>query len=176
MIRRATQDDAALLHRIAAETFPLACPADTPPENIAAFIAENLSEAAFHSYLRDAERELFIAEVGGDAAGYTMVVFGEPADTDVVASISTRPTAELSKMYVREGHHGTGVAGGLVEASVAAAAARGVASVWLGVNDQNQRANRFYEKNGFVKVGTKRFRLGERVESDFVRERIVSRG
>ena len=176
IVRVATPDDAALLHRIAAETFPLACPLDAPEENIAAFIAQNLSEASFAGYLADPERELFIAEVDGDAAGYTMVVFGEPADPDVVASVSTRPTAELSKLYVRESHHRAGVAARLVEASMHAAAVRGVASMWLGVNDQNDRANRFYEKNGFARVGTKRFRLGERFESDFVRERSVSRG
>ncbi len=173
IVRNATQDDAALLHRVAAETFPLACPPDAPLENIEAFIAENLSEAAFVAYLRDPLRELFIAQVDGDVAGYAMVVHGDPADADVVASVSSRPTGELSKLYVRATHHGGGVASALVEAAVMAAAARGVASVWLGVNDQNVRANRFYEKSGFAKVGTKSFRLGERIESDFVRERLL---
>ena len=78
----------------------------------------------FHDYLRDSARELFVAEVDGSAAGYTMVVFGEPTDADVVASITRRPTAELSKVYVRESHHGSGVASELVEESVDAAGTR----------------------------------------------------
>jgi RimJ/RimL family protein N-acetyltransferase len=41
------------------------------------------------------------------------------------------------------------------------------------VNEENARANRFYEKNGFAKVGTKRFLVGERYEDDFVRERVL---
>ena len=172
--RRAVPDDAALLHRIAAETFPLACPTATLPESIAAFVAENLSESAFAGYAADSARDLFIAEVDGDAAGYTMVVHGEPTDADVVASIAVRPTAELSKLYVRQAHHGGGVALALVEAVMAAAAKRGARSVWLGVNDENRRANRFYEKSGFEIVGTKRFKLGETFESDFVRERRLS--
>jgi len=44
--------------------------------------------------------------------------------------------------------------------------------VWLGVNQQNGRANRFYEKHGFAIVGTKGFELGGRREDDFVRERV----
>ena len=172
-IRPATPDDAALLHEVAAETFPLACPPHTLPESIAAFIAEHLSLAAFERYLSDPDRALFIAEVDQVAAGYTMVVFGEPSDTDVAASVTARPTAELSKCYVRAGHHGAGVASALVDASVDAARHRGALSVWLGVNQENAKANRFYEKNGFERVGTKRFLVGERYEDDFVRERVL---
>jgi ribosomal protein S18 acetylase RimI-like enzyme len=46
----------------------------------------------------------------------------------------------------------------------------GAATVWLGVNEHNPRANRFYEKSGFAIVGNKRFLLGGRWEDDFVRE------
>jgi ribosomal protein S18 acetylase RimI-like enzyme len=173
MIRPAAPDDAALLARVAAETFPLACPPHTLPESIAAFIAANLSEASFEGYLADPDRALFVAEAdslgSGEAAGYTMVVFGEPADPDVAAAVNVRPTAELSKVYVREGFHGAGLAARLVAASVEAARSRGAASVWLGVNQLNARANRFYEKQGFALVGTKRFLVGERYEDDFVR-------
>ena len=91
------------------------------------------------------------------------------------ASVTARPTVELSKVYVRPEHHGAGLASALVEASVAAAVSRGAASIWLGVNQQNVRANRFYEKSGFALVGTKKFLVGARYEDDFVRERPLSR-
>jgi ribosomal protein S18 acetylase RimI-like enzyme len=55
--------------------------------------------------------------------------------------------------------------------STAGAAAAGARGLWLGVNSQNARAIRFYEKSGFRKVGTKSFRLGSTVEHDFVMER-----
>lgn len=48
-----------------------------------------------------------------------------------------------------------------------------VAGLWLGVNSQNGRAIRFYEKSGFRRVGSKPFRLGSTVEHDFVLERAV---
>jgi ribosomal protein S18 acetylase RimI-like enzyme len=60
-----------------------------------------------------------------------------------------------------------------MHASLQAAAATGAAGVWLGVNSQNARAIRFYEKSGFRKVGSKSFRLGTTVEHDFVLERAV---
>jgi RimJ/RimL family protein N-acetyltransferase len=45
--------------------------------------------------------------------------------------------------------------------------------VWLGVNQLNERAQRFYAKSGFSKVGTKRFLVGDRYEDDYVFERSV---
>ena len=169
-IRPATATDAAALAEVAAETFPLACPPHTLPESIAAFIAANLSPDSFTAYLADPSRALFIADVAGETAGYTMVVFGEPGDPDVAAVVTARPTAELSKVYVREGQHGAGLAGELVHASVECARDRGTVTLWLGVNQENVRANRFYEKQGFALVGTKRFLVGERYEDDYVRQ------
>lgn len=169
MIRRAVAEDARALAEVAAETFPLACPPHTLPESIAAFIAAHLSVDSFTAYLADPARVLFVAEDEGVAVGYTMLVLAEPSDEDVAAAVTVRPTAELSKVYVREGFHGRGLASRLVEASVDAARAGGAASVWLGVNQENARANRFYEKQGFERVGTKRFLVGERYEDDFVR-------
>jgi len=168
-VRRAVRDDAALLHRLAAATFALACPPGTTPEAIADFIATHLSEAGFEDYLADPARDLFIGEVDGTPAGYTMLVTGEPTDPDVASVVTVRPTSELSKVYVLEGFHGSGLSRELVSTTVGAARERGSASVWLGVNEHNRRANRFYEKQGFVRVGNKKFLVGERWEDDFVR-------
>lgn len=172
-VREATPDDAAVLHEVAAATFGLACPPHTTEEAIADFIATNLSETSFAGYLADPSRLLFLAEVDGAAAGYTMLVFAEPYDPDVAAAITARPTVELSKVYVMRGHHGAGVGPALMQASVGAARERGAAGIWLGVNQLNAKANRFYEKNGFAIVGTKGFMVGARREDDFVRERLL---
>jgi ribosomal protein S18 acetylase RimI-like enzyme len=55
-----------------------------------------------------------------------------------------------------------------MERVVAYAEASGARCIWLGVNQQNVRAQRFYAKHGFTVGGTKTFRVGRRVEDDFV--------
>lgn len=167
MIRLATAADAAALAELAAATFPLACPPAAPPADIQAFIATNLSEQRFADYLADEKRAILVTD---DFQGYTLLVFEEPTDADVVAAITRRPSVELSKCYVRAGSHGSGLASELMHASLDLARSRRYAGVWLGVNEENAKANRFYEKHGFAKVGTKRFKLGDRWEHDFVRE------
>jgi len=47
----------------------------------------------------------------------------------------------------------------------------GAASLWLGVNQLNERANCFYLRNGFAQVGVRSFLVGTSWEADFVRER-----
>jgi ribosomal protein S18 acetylase RimI-like enzyme len=170
-VRNAGPADAAVLSELASATFALACPPHTTQQSIDEFIGSTFTVAKFDEYLADPDRVLFLAGEGDEAIGYAMLVVGEPADADVVASISLHPTCELSKLYVRPGHHGAGVSGQLVEACIEAAVAAGCAGMWLGVNQENARANRFYEKSGFALVGNKRFRVGDRLEDDFVRER-----
>ncbi len=101
-----------------------------------------------------------------------MLIVGEPSDPDVVAALTTRPTAELSKCYVMPGHHGAGVASALMTRTLESARERGAAAVWLGVNEENARAQGFYEKSGFAQAGRKRFLVGDRWEEDFVMERV----
>lgn len=174
-VRSAVPGDAAALAAVAAVTFPLACPPHTTDAAKADFIAKNLTETSFHGYLADPERVLYLAEVDGEPVGYTMVVFGEPHDPDVAAAVTARPTAEVSKLYVLPAQHGAGAASALMDAAMDAARTRGAAGAWLGVNQENARANRFYEKNGFALAGTKRFLVGDRWEDDFVRERLIER-
>lgn len=170
MIRLAAPADAAALAELAAATFPLACPPSAQPADIQQFIETHLTEQHFADYLADETKAIMVDD---DFGGYTLLVFQDPTDPDVTAAITRRPTAELSKCYVRAGSHGSGLAAGLMQASLMLARSRGCASVWLGVNEENAKANRFYEKQGFEKVGTKRFKLGDRWEHDFVREVVL---
>ena len=172
-IRVAGPADAAALAELAADTFPLACPPSTTAEAIAEFIAANFTVARMGEYLADTDRTLLVAEESdGHLVGYSMLIGGEPGDADAAAAVTARPAVELSKFYTRALAHGTGVvAGPLMAATLDAAAANGATTAWLGVNEENGRAIRFYEKHGFAKVGHKRFRLGDREEDDWVLER-----
>jgi ribosomal protein S18 acetylase RimI-like enzyme len=168
--RRAALGDAAELHALAARTFALACPPGTLPADIDAFIATNLSEAKFENYLEDDNRIILVAP-GETPAGYSMLVRGPIADPDVRAVVPAEDTIELSKFYLLADQHGSGIAAALMQATLAAAGATGATTCWLGVNQQNVRAAKFYAKHGFAIVGTKRFLVGDQWHDDHVRVR-----
>lgn len=172
-IRAALPADLERLAELAARTFPLAAPDDAAPESVAAFIAEHLSAAHFADHLNDPDRDVLVDDPDGGLAGYAMLVAEEPDDADVRAVVTARPAIYLSKFYVSADAQGTGVASRLMEAVVDASARRGAAVIWLGVNEENARAHRFYERQGFARVGTKRFQVGARLEHDYVYQRLV---
>jgi ribosomal protein S18 acetylase RimI-like enzyme len=172
-IAAAVVADLPELADVAARTFPLACPASVTAENIAAFIEENLAEPRFRDYLADPDRVVLAARKEGRMAGYAMLIRGVPDDDDVQRAVTVRPALELSKMYVLPDSHGAGVSAALMAAVLHSSAELDAAAVWLGVNQQNQRAQRFYTKHGFVVSGTKTFRLGAAIENDYVMMRPI---
>jgi ribosomal protein S18 acetylase RimI-like enzyme len=173
--RIATADsvDTVELAAVAAQTFPLACPPSVAPEDVASFIDANLSAVRFAEYLADPQRLILTAGEQGRIVGYAMLINGVSDDPDVRRAVDIRPAAELSKMYVLPAHHGSGVSTALMDAALAAAAGWGAGCVWLGVNQKNQRAQRFYSKCGFTVNGIRTFRLGAHVEHDYVMVRLA---
>ena len=169
-VRPAERGELDALARLAAVTFPLACPPGSTPQDQQEFIDAVLSPRRFAEYLDDPLRDVLVA--GDDElVGYTMLVAGEPADDDVQAALHLHPTVELSKCYVHPDHHGAGIANALMASSLDVARSRGAHGMWLGVNQQNSRAQAFYVRSGFAIVGTKHFTVGTRVEDDYVLER-----
>ncbi|MFC7276556.1 GNAT family N-acetyltransferase [Paractinoplanes rhizophilus] len=169
--RRADLSDTGLLHDLAARTFGLACPPGTLQADIDAFIARHLSREAFRQYLADPGRILLIAEEDGVALGYSMLVGGPIADPDVAAVVDSATSIELSKFYLAPDRHGSGVAATLMADTLAEAARTGAKFCWLGVNQRNVRAAKFYAKQGFEVVGVKRFLVGDVWHDDHVRIR-----
>ena len=168
--RQCGPGDAAELHEVAARTFELACPPGTLRSDVDAYVALHLSEARFAEYLTDSSRIVLLAEVDSRPVGYAMLVRGPITDPDVRAVVDD-DSIELSKFYVLADNHGSGVAGELMRATLAAAAGTGATSCWLGVNQRNARAAKFYAKHGFKVAGTKRFQLGDQWHDDHVRLR-----
>ncbi|MDN5559131.1 MAG: GNAT family N-acetyltransferase [Ruaniaceae bacterium] len=177
VVRIALLDDVAALADLAAVTFPLACPEWVDPESIAAHVAAQLNPERFAQYIESDRYIVTVAETDGVLAGYTLSVLpgesGGPDTPEEAAAVTARPVAELSKIYVREGHHRSGLAGLLMADAIERLTAvrwqgEPLAGVWLGTNAKNVRAIRFYKKSGFRKAGSRRFHLADRVEHDSV--------
>lgn len=172
-IRSARRADAAALAHLAAATFPLACPPESPAAAIDAFINEHLGEASFARYLADPLRHLIVAqEVAATGQGalvaYSMMVDAPPSDIDVLAAVTEPDAVELSKCYAHPDVHGHGVSSQVMRASLDWISKDGGRGSWLGVNVENVRAQSFYKKHGFAVAGTRSFQLGKRLEHDYV--------
>ena len=173
-IRPARSADAAALADLAAATFALACPPDVNLVAVAAHVHAVLSAEHFAQHLADPTHLILVADgAAGELAGFTMLVFAESEDSDVLACTSIRPAVEISKFYLRAGSHGTGLAGELMTAALQAAREHGSVGAWLGVYEFNVRAQRFYITHGFATVGSKYFFFDGQNETDLVLERAL---
>jgi GNAT superfamily N-acetyltransferase len=169
----AVSTDAAALADVAAITFPLACPASVVAGDIEAFITANLSPQCFGEYLADPDRLVLTAVDEGRIIGYAMLVRGLGNDPVIAGCSGQQSAAEVSKMYVLPDWHRRGAAGDLMEAGISWASAQHMGALWLGVNQNNPRAQRFYRKHGFEVTGTRTFRVGATLENDFVMVRAI---
>ncbi|HWW76473.1 MAG TPA: GNAT family N-acetyltransferase [Pyrinomonadaceae bacterium] len=167
-IRRAAADDAGLLADLGARTFSETFSADNTPEDMNAYVAESFNLARQTDELNDPASTFFIAEVGGDTAGYAQLHAGEPAE-----GIEGAKPVELVRLYVSREWLGRGVGEALMRACVEEARRAGHETIWLGVWERNGRAQAFYRKWNFREVGEHVFRLGSDPQRDVLMERAV---
>ncbi|MBB2948021.1 GNAT superfamily N-acetyltransferase [Actinoplanes lutulentus] len=172
--RHGVLGDERILHDLAARTFGLACPPGTAQTDIDEFIAKNLSEDSFVQYLGDPNRIIVLVSEDDQPVGYAMLIRDRITDADVAAVVDEATSIELSKFYLAAERHGSGAAQALMTETLSSAARTGAVSCWLGVNQKNVRAARFYAKHGFEIVGVKRFLVGSEWHDDHIRQRELS--
>ena len=81
---------------------------------------------------------------------------------------------ELLRIYVDSGWHGKGIAYAMMGEILSIARSEGAKTLWLGVWERNFRAQAFYSKHRFTKVGEHDFRLGTQLQIDWIMARPVS--
>jgi ribosomal protein S18 acetylase RimI-like enzyme len=75
---------------------------------------------------------------------------------------------ELQRLYVGEEYHGRGVGKALIERVEEMAREQGFRTLWLGVWEENLKAQKVYGRMGFEKVGEHDFKMGECVQTDWI--------
>ena len=167
-LHRAGPADVAALSLVAGATFLEAFAGILDGADIIAHVTRNSSPAAFDAYLAGgAIATLATAEAGDAPIGYTLLtapdlpVAPEPGDV------------ELKRIYALFPTHGTGLGPALMARAIDDARCAGHRRLLLGVYGGNRRAQRFYEKQGFVVAGTRRFLVGATWHDDLIYARAI---
>ena len=169
LIRRGEASDAELLSELGARTFSETFAADNTPENMSAYLASAFTPAQQASELSDSRSSFLIAEVDGVAVGYALLRTGK-----VPEGITGDLPIELVRLYVSKESLGSGVGAALMQACIDDARQAGHQTIWLGVWENNTRAQAFYRKWNFQDVGTHVFQLGDDPQTDILMQRRTS--
>ena len=166
VIRHATAADALPLSRLATkiyrETFEHTC----DPNDLAAFLASAYNESKQRAEIASPDMVTLLVECDGQPGAYAQLKFREAP-----ACVTGPAPMEISRFYVDHAFHGHGVAHRLMKEIDDIARARGIRTMWLGVWERNDRAQAFYRKYGFERVGEQSFVVGTDVQTDWVVER-----
>lgn len=178
IIRCAAPDDAALLAALGSRLFAETYSASHNAKDIGDYTGVTFSTARQRAELDDARCRYLIVERtdpeiarahqsvdarhrDGEAAGYALLRLASPP----LGVEGARPV-EIARFYLDRAWHGQGVAALLMTRCLDEARDWKGDTVWLSVWEHNFRAIRFYERRGFLTVGSQPFRFGTIDEMD----------
>lgn len=162
-IRRASESDVAALTEFGARTFRESFGKDNTAADMEQHLAAAWREDLQRAELRDPSIDTLVAVAQDGFAGFAMV-----RERHAPPGVPAQRPVELWRFYVDEPWQGRGLAQALMRAVEASARARGGRELWLGVWERNARAQAFYRKCGFEKVGTQIFVVGTDPQTDHV--------
>ncbi|MEO8017767.1 MAG: GNAT family N-acetyltransferase [Pseudomonadota bacterium] len=163
-IRCATIEDAAALATFGARTFAETFAADNTAEDMRLHLAQAWRPELQRAEILDPQVDTLLAcDAHGTLAGFAQLQAGSAP-----ACIATVRPVELLRFYVDKPWQGQGLAQALMRAVENLARTRGARELWLGVWERNARAQAFYGKHGFRKVGTQIFVVGTDPQTDHV--------
>jgi ribosomal protein S18 acetylase RimI-like enzyme len=162
LYRDATTDDAEALAAFARASFIDTFGHLYPPQDLADFLAASHTPALYVGYARDPSLHLRVATQGGAIVGYS-----KTGDVELEVEDATQ-SRELHRLYVDASVKGAGVAKTLMDELLAWTRAQGAAALYLGVWENNHRAQAFYKRYGFEHIGEHDFMVGQTRDRDFI--------
>ena len=163
-VHDATPADAARFAEFGARTFYESFAVDNSEENMRLHLASAWSPARQLAEIRDPAVDTFIlTDDAGAWLGFAQLRAGK-----VHESVPSEGAIELMRFYVDRPWQGRGVATELMQVVKQRARRRGATTLWLGVWENNPRAQAFYRKHGFATVGSQVFVVGTDPQSDHV--------
>jgi ribosomal protein S18 acetylase RimI-like enzyme len=162
-IKRVTLNDIKGLQDIGRKTFYETFSQGNDQENMKQYLEEGFSEAKLTAELNNENSEFYFASLDDKIIGYLKLNFGN-SQTELQDSSSL----EIERIYVLSEFHGKKAGQVLYEKAIQVAEEKNVNYVWLGVWEENPRAIRFYQKNGFVEFDKHIFKLGDDEQTDIM--------
>ncbi len=164
-IRRAQKSDLETVAELSRLSFKAAFAAVNTPEDMASYLQQAFAPEVIAGEFSDLNGCFILAECGQELAGYAKL----RRDSQEVC-ISATQTIELERLYTVTELIGRGVGAKLMQEAIRIAREEHCESIWLGVWEHNADAIRFYQRQGFLDVGSHAFILGEDRQIDRIME------
>ena len=162
-IIKVDKDNIYQLQKISRETFFETFAAVNTEENMNQYLEENLSFDQLTSELNNQNSIFYFAIHEDEIIGYIKLNIG-----DAQTELRQEHSLEIERIYVLNRFHGQNIGQLLFNEILELAKKNKFDFIWLGVWEENPRAIRFYEKNGFVVFDKHIFLLGDDKQTDLM--------
>ena len=158
-----TLNDLEALQNIGIQTFIETFASVNTKEDIDAYIASGFDSAKLTAEVNNPDSQFYFINIGKKPIGYLKVNFGV-AQTE----LQDTESLEIERIYVLKDFQGRKAGQLLFSKALEIAQKRKLKTVWLGVWEQNHKAIKFYEKNGFTVFDKHSFLLGNDLQTDIM--------
>ena len=162
-IRKINIDDLEALRNLSIQTFMETFEEVNTEEDMQKYLDENLSIEKLKTELENPNSEFYFAENNDEILGYLKLNFKD-AQTEKLEENHF----EIERIYVLKAFLGQKIGQILFDKAIEIGREKNLEYVWLAVWEENHRAIKFYEKNGFEIFGKHDFVLGEDVQTDLL--------
>lgn len=163
VLRKCNLSDLDVLRRFSRQMFKDTFAHMNTPEAMRAYLNRAFDRDRLRGELGNPLSRFFFMHCGGELAGYLKL--NEPgAQTELNDPMSL----EVERIYVAGAFQGMGLGKALMDRAIGTARTLEKAYVFLGVWEKNERAIRFYERNGFYRIGQHSFFMGDEEQTDFL--------
>lgn len=162
-IRKLNSSDSENLRKISIQTFKETFEEVNTEEDMQKYLDENLSIEKLKTELENPNSEFYFAENNDEILGYLKLNFKD-AQTEKLEENHF----EIERIYVLKAFLGQKIGQILFDKAIEIGKKKNLEFLWLGVWEENHRAIKFYEKNGFKVFGKHKFVLGKDVQTDLM--------
>lgn len=174
-IRKATASDSKALAALGVEVFTATFAHSCTKEQLQAFLDEAYTPEAIAKDIADNSKDVLVAteEDDNDSSSSTPGGSGKLLGFMYLTRGSSEPCVdhlerpvELQRLYIALGAHGKGLGKALSLAADERAREQGFKTIWLGVWEENHKAQAFYRKMGYERIGEHVFDVGGDLQTD----------
>ncbi len=166
--RHAEPADAAELNDFARDAFIRSFGHLYSEAELLPFLAQRYNEAVLREKLRARSCYIYIAHDGERVAGF---VKADVCELPVAAE--EEGAYEIHHLYVSDRWHGHGIGRHLLSQAIDWCEAQGARSIYVGVWEENEGAQRLYARAGFAKHSEYLFRVGIHADREWIMRREV---
>lgn len=163
VLRKCNLEDFDTVRELSIRTYYETFASLNTEEDMKAYLEEAFNVGKLSRELNDANSEFYFLYYNEKLAGY-LKLNEAPSQTD----INDKASLEIERIYVSSKFQGEGLGRYLIEQAINIATERNKQYAWLGVWEKNDKAIRFYKKNGFYVIGTHSFFMGDDEQTDYI--------